>query len=52
MDYIYDVERLWDQTGETRALKKGGRGGGGGLWEVATLNLPWVLGKVTIATKK
>ena len=29
MDYIYDVERLWDQTGETRVLKKGGRGGGG-----------------------
>ena len=29
MDYIYDVERLWDQTGETGVLKKGGRGGGG-----------------------
>ena len=51
MDYIYDVERLWDQTGETRVLKRGGEGEGG-LWEVATLNLPWVLGKVTIATKK
>ena len=23
MDYIYDVERLWDQTGETRVLKGG-----------------------------
>lgn len=27
MDYIYDVERLEDQTGETRVIKK--RGGGG-----------------------
>ena len=37
-----------------QSIKKGGERGGGvwGLWEVATLNLPWVLGKVTIATKK
>lgn len=50
MDYIYDVERLEDQTGETRVIKKGG-GGVRLVVGVASLKLPWELGKVTIATK-
>lgn len=39
MDYIYDVERLEDQTGETRVIKKGGGGGevgcGGGFFKAS-----------------
>lgn len=38
MDYIYDVERLEDQTGETRVIKKGGGGEvgcGGGFFKAS-----------------
>lgn len=36
-----------------QSIKKGGGGGWGvGLWGLASLNLPWVSGKVTITTKK